>query len=357
MKYLYYCNSAYQLLNILNLHHQRKDLGFENIENYEADLIILNAFQAAKKISEIIKQQNIFSKVILLEKAEDVSGRLHTIKSFCNIAFPSYYLKSKFNLDKKDLKYDVLTVPKFSKVLGAIFQLNKNARLQLFDEGIATYWFAYDLIVPRSKSYKMLYKPFNYGRDFLDFDVVYVTYPEFFTGDCPEKVKRFPVFDLEYIEEIKELFSEFKGDEKEYDKKMLWFSQSMFDDEEVLKVLREYRDDILFCPHPRYPTSDDAFDISDPNQIWEIKSMNLPDINNKCLISIHSTALISPKLLFDYEPYVIFTFKMINFDYYWDFDGTVTPFAKLYSDPKKVMFPETLEELKECIEFVLKQIK
>ena len=52
MRYLYYCNSAYQILTVINLHWHRKHAGFENIDHYEGDLIILNSFEEAEDIAK-----------------------------------------------------------------------------------------------------------------------------------------------------------------------------------------------------------------------------------------------------------------------------------------------------------------
>ena len=89
MRYLYYCNSTYQLLNILNLHYQRQNLGFENIDNYSADLIITNAFSYAEEIYKAIKKQNVFSRIYLLDKPKDNGGVFHTIISASEIISPS----------------------------------------------------------------------------------------------------------------------------------------------------------------------------------------------------------------------------------------------------------------------------
>ena len=61
MHYLYYCNSSYQLLNVLNLHWHRQNAGFEQISDYSADLILLNSFPGADEIVEIIKNEQIFN--------------------------------------------------------------------------------------------------------------------------------------------------------------------------------------------------------------------------------------------------------------------------------------------------------
>ena len=63
MRYLYYCNSAYQILTVINLHWHRKYADFENIDHYEGDLIILNSFEEAEEIANLIKSKDIFKNL------------------------------------------------------------------------------------------------------------------------------------------------------------------------------------------------------------------------------------------------------------------------------------------------------
>lgn len=358
MRYLYYCNSAYQLINILNLHWHRQKASFEQIDDYQADLLLLDAFFGADRLCQIVREKGVFENVTLIRKAEDNSGVFHLFKSFSDIAFPGNYLKKKFGLDAKKLKYDVLTVPKFSRVVAAIWQLNKNAELQLYEDGLASYCYDLDLIVPRSKSYKLLYRRLNHGREFVDFSFLYLVAPDLFIGDCDRnRIRLIPAFNESYLEEIKSDFKEFAGNEDELDKNLLWFSQSMFDDSQILKILEDYKDEVLFCPHPRYPVETDLFQVARKNQIWEIKALNLKNINNVCIVSINSTSLFNPKLLFNEEPYIIFVYKLVKLFYSWSFfNETVERFKELYSVPDKVMIPETMDEFRECVEKVLHRI-
>ncbi len=350
MHYLYYCNSAYQLINVLNLHWHRQNAGFENITDYSADLIIMKAFFGAEQLAKIVEDTHVFGKVYALDKAEDNSGMMHLFKTSQDVLFPKNYLKEKYDLNVSKLNYDVLTVPKFSRIVAAIWQLNKNCSLQLYEDGLATYFFDLDLLVPRSRSYKLLYKRSNYGRDFLDFTDLYLVAPKLFIGECSDKIRKLPEFDKEYLNELRKSFKEFAGFEDEMDKNILWFSQSMYDDHEVLDCLKKYRNEVLYCPHPRYPDSNDSFQTAKGGQIWEMKALNMDDINDRCLVSINSTALFNPKLLFDEEPYLIFVYKLVKLFYdYSMFEETIMRFKEEYRDKEKVMIPETIEELETCM--------
>ena len=79
MRYLYYCNSTYQLLNILNLHWHRQNAAFESIDDYHGDLMIQNSFEGAEQIARIIESESAFDSVLLVNKAYN-SGVFHIIE-------------------------------------------------------------------------------------------------------------------------------------------------------------------------------------------------------------------------------------------------------------------------------------
>ena len=118
MHYLYYCNSSYQLLNVLNLHWHRQNAGFEQIPDYSADLMLLNRFPGADEIVEIIRNENTFKRVILLEKKYN-SGVFHVVYTLLDLVFPSFFMKDKHNFKRSEVhnKYDVIVAPKYSFVV------------------------------------------------------------------------------------------------------------------------------------------------------------------------------------------------------------------------------------------------
>lgn len=358
MHYLYYCNSAYQLINVLNLHWHRQNANFEQIDNYSADVIVMKAFYGADKMAEIIDNKHVFRKVYILDKSEDNSGAFHALKSISEVVFPGSFIKNKFKIDKSNLSYDVIVTPKFSRIIAAIWQLNKKCTLQLYEDGLASYFYDLDLYVPRSKSYKFFYKKTNHGRDFLDHECLYLLAPDMFIGNSSVKIKKIPEFNESYLQSLKEDFSEYSGYKDEMGKTFLWFSQSMYDDSKILEILKRYKDDVLYCPHPRYPVESDLFQISRKKQIWEIKALSMNEIDNTCLVSINSTALFNPKLLFNEEPYIIFVYKLVKLFYDWSlFEDVIKLFKQKYKDQSKIMIPETISEFEKCLESVKSRIK
>ena len=356
MRYLYYGNSAYQLLNILNLHHQRQQ-GFESIPDYEADLILQDSFKEAESLCEIIRERGLFRSVRCTGKKQNTGG-LHFLSSLSDIVFPSRYLKKYFGISDVKNAYDAIMVPKFMPLIAAIWQLNSKAELHLHEDGAGSYFSYFDLEM-RSKSYKTFYKAFNHGKDFYDFKKIYLNEPELYFREDKDRVTAIPPYEESFLNEVKEMFRDYVVKYPE-SIDVYWLSQNLssrkgkesFDCEEALELLKEYPENVLYCPHPRNPENDTIFMGSDPRQIWEMQVLCTSDIENKLIISVHSTACLTPKILFDKEPYVILLYRMVikhDWKYYAMMEKVVDAFVEKHRDPDKVMRPETIEEYEGCL--------
>lgn len=365
MRYLYYCNSAYQILMILNLHWHRKYAGFENLKDYDADLIILNSFSEAGEIARIIEEKGIFNQVLLIDKAYN-SGRFHALNTLFDLVSPAHYLKDKYNISKKDVYnvYTAISVPKYSTVTAAIWRLNKKAALHILEDGVGTYFGSMRLI-PDSTLYKRFYKSLNYGRTFNDYERIYLNDASLFTGIKKEKTVSIPKYDQTCLEEVRTMFSDFMDCHDVEDKSIYYFAQflnnidiNIFIDE-LLEYLESYREQILYIPHPRHKDEKTYnLDYANKKQIWELKQLNVSDLEKKMLISIHSTACFTPKILFDKEPYVLLFYKLCDDKVTTRnerFDQFIEAFRKNYRNPDKIMIPETLDEFKKSVETFVKE--
>lgn len=349
MKYLYYCNSLYQLITLLKLHFQRKENGFEDITNYSADLIMLNAFAGANDLCELLESKNIFNRIWLIDKNNNKKGHINTL---INLFIPSTCIKD-FGFDINEIKnmYDVIDTPKYSKIIAAIWQLNRKAELQLFDEGFASYENVTSL-ESHSMIYSKFYKYFNNGKTFYDYKVYYLNKKDMAVYPNDKHVE-IPITKDE-MNWLKELFSKIKGANS---KKIFWFDQ-YYDRKDrkdaiykTLKVLENYKDDVLFCPHPRKPIKSNVFENQVDKSLWEINVLNNPNINESCLITFNSTACLSPKILFDYEPYVIMTYSLI--DSTKNIEDYVQKAKKIYRANNRVITPKNEEELFQAVDSII----
>ena len=356
MRYLYYCNSAYQLVNILNLNWHRKYDNFENINNYESDLILLNAFNGAKEIVEILKKENSFSNVYIIERFKN-EGLLHSISSFMDIIIPNRYINKSGILDNLSNKYDYLVVPKVSKITLSIWLLNKKAKIQLFEEGMGTYYGGKHMCYEYG-THQDLYQKLNGNKQFSDYEAVYLNDSRLYQDSDIDKVIEIPKYNKKYLEELKDKFSNVAF--KDTNKNIYWIGQYLIGvnsgdniNETITNCLDKHKKDVIFCPHPRIKIDiDESIEKLEFNKIWELSLLNINNIENKCFLSIYSTAIFSAKLLYDQEPYMILTIKLLKNEeneHFKTMENIIELFKKTYRNPEKIMMPETIEELKGCI--------
>lgn len=96
---------------------------------------------------------------------------------------------------------------------------------------------------------------------------------------------------------------------------------------------------------------------------WEILIYDDKNIDKKCLISVCSNAVITPKTVYGKEPYVLILGKALFLSEYTNSTDVWTKEMEqfynrvkgLYYDKKKFMIPETLDEALEMLKTVLKR--
>ena len=123
--------------------------------------------------------------------------------------------------------------------------------------------------------------------------------------------------------------------------------------------MQQFSDHVIVRPHPRDRnlTRYKGFVIDESKCLWEMRIANI-DIENKVLISDFSTAQITPKMLFDKEPILIFT-EYLN----QEEKGTINPesiemienIKKNYRDKKRIIVPKTYGAFEDIVRSVVSQ--
>lgn len=355
MKYLYYCNSAYQLVNILNLNWQRKFNNYESINNYEADLIVLDAFNGANEIVEALANSDLFNNVTLINRVKN-KGLLHSISTLLDIFIPIRYINKagKFVEESITNTYDYICVPKISRITFSIWLLNKKAKIQLYEEGMGTYYGGKHMCYEYN-THQGLYKFLNNGKDFSNYESIYVNNPSLYLDSDTEKVIQIPKFDIKCLDYLRDLFKNILF--KDPNKKVFWIGQYLKDEmnKSINDSLIQCSNDVVFCPHPRIKMDiNKDFSVLN-NRIWELGLLNISELDNRCFVSGYSTAVFSPKLLYDKEPYLILTINLIHSDdeHFKTMAKIIDRFKETYKDKDKIMLPSNDEELKECVKKIM----
>ena len=137
-------------------------------------------------------------------------------------------------------------------------------------------------------------------------------------------------------------------------------SEFLDGESKIVKTLHEHLGDLLVVrPHPLRNIDDERLSglplvpAEDP---WEIMVMSGLIGDNTILVACSSTAQMSPKMLADAEPYLIFTSAIMprsGADY--KSSGTIYSMMKeQYCNPKKVFMPKDVDEL---LSFVTEAVK
>jgi hypothetical protein len=147
------------------------------------------------------------------------------------------------------------------------------------------------------------------------------------------------------------------------------FSHFQVTESEVFDLLKKTVPDerLKVKTHPKLQRKDMDKNIV-KSQVFEpyfVKNQEILD--NLVLISLSSTALFSPKLIFDCEPTVIFIYKL--FDQYFSqqdvkdefmcftngsFDNAIDKLKNLYKNKNKVICVSTMKELEEILKNIEK---
>lgn len=328
----------------------------------QCDLFLLDVCSNYTEIAEKLRNEDVFENIYPCQVA----------KFQCNNIKNSIIRKTKkciyFIGWKYFLQKSVTITKQYNKVITAsndepcCFLMS---RMKVLNPDIKPYYFedgSNDYIADAHPKHRGFKKSFAQllGLDYSigdSIDTTYVANPSCVASN-EYKLEAIPTMDPEQDLELKSLFNRVFSYKPYSINEKLVFLFSRFREELdeksrsiVRKIVERYgKDSLLFKDHPRLPASGYEGVNKYPREketLWECVCMN-NDCKNKVLISVISSAMYVPKLLFDQEPVLVFLFRLIpaltNVREKSFYDFTLR-LRKVYSDPSKVFIPETEEEL------------
>ena len=113
---------------------------------------------------------------------------------------------------------------------------------------------------------------------------------------------------------------------------------------------------IIYLTQPNDNNVPDMEEMDDKihQDMWELVCAD-QITDSHVLVSVFSTAQITPKLLYNKEPYLILLYNLypgLLPQMREEILGLIGQIRNVYTRPKKVFLPNTLEELKECIDYI-----
>ncbi len=368
MNILYICDTPYQIFNVLNIVFNDFDL--ENGEkSAERDLYIINQFRSAGSLAKKIKKTNMFSKVYLLRKDDTKFLKVGTKRNIymsIDFLFPKIFLRNRFkDYDFRTInykKYDVVYASGAFSTVAAVLKLNTQARFCMYEDGLGSYSGNYIEISSGGRLNKKFCDLFHVGS--------YVCKPEKLlvnnvalcnsTSVPRNKIQKLPEFNEKFIELCNRIFD--VSEDNDY--LIYWLSQPLDSHqgaEETRNIIREkmymYRDNLVVRMHPRDLDYHfySGFRLDKGKDLWEL-TIAKRNANEMILIGTYSSAQVTPKVLFDMEPTLIFLHALnhtMSQEKISDINSKIEQLKELYRDQDKIYIPQNENELEVVLRSVI----
>lgn len=354
-KSIFVCYTPFQVFNALNLviHNVNGTGG-------HSDICVERNFAHAGEIAEQLKKSGLFGRVYEFFLPDIKRRFLHRAAVLAGTLFPVWSIKklagSDFDLPGQG--YQAL----YASVWGlfAVNLINHYGieTVCLFEDGLASYEGSMKNKV--SFLYRAVFQFLNLGCMGVKEQAVYLYRPAMYQGKPSELVKKMPEVKEcgKFIRTCKEIFGYKENDT--YQKRRFIYLEIVMSEVSGCRALPEslfvnvfvnvkpLRSRLLVRRHPRASQKPETgVRIDTGENMWELEAMeHITD--RHVLISYYSTAMFTPKMLFDREPYLIFTYHI------WRVNESDEETKKLqrivqflkdsYRNPEKVMTPHTIEE-------------
>lgn len=352
--------TPFQTYNAINLvMHEFKS------PNNRVDLFYQNYNKCTDEILNRIKKTDVFNQVYEYDFVYKKQGLKYLLSVLFQIFSPKYYLQLalKKDVDLSLKQYDLLVIASGSVVDIQMTKLYKSANIIAYDDGIGSY--TGDII--HKKNLKWYWRLIR-STDHIKPLFLYVNNVNFCRSTAAEVIKQMKKpyeFSSEYIKLIDFVFN--YKDSYLYKKHNLVYLTQPIDDlledyniveEKINELLYCYRKKLIIKKHPRdLRTYDNDFSIDTQNTLWEW-TCNKDISDEHVLISICSTAQITPKLIYNKEPYLVFTYRLYDcYKYYNAFNAiqsTIKNITDLYIKKEKIFTPNSIDELKNIIQYKIK---
>lgn len=358
-KSCYLCTTPLQVLGAIALEKEKQE---------GADIFLFDDNSDYLSLGSRLRAANIFENVYCIDFYSSMKRKSKTAAqavSFFRMAACSRYVN---RVTGDSVTYEKLysSSAAVSKMVVAsgLYKKNPSMKVSMCDDGIGSYSKA-----GRVKTGSALFqkaKRILKWKDILEKpEAIYLYQPELYESESETDVRRMPVMRLSSdSSRLAGIFTDENPDSLLIREKILIFDtfRSQSSNAEALAALDEvYRylgetfgaDELILKEHPRSTVRTEA-----PMKKYaytsvpiEIVYMRQPELEDKILLALNSTAVFTPKMLFGAEPHVILLYRLVSKDpeIRKKRDDTFLHLRSLYEDQSRFCIPETFEELKAAI--------
>ena len=358
MNIAFVVDTPYQTLNALNLYWNH----YRDKESVTADIYVVDQFRNARQIFEQIQKQELFANAYFLRREENrfmPQGWKRSLRVAYSYLNPRHAIRNQFDGKIPHKKYDVVFSAVMQCFTASLLKLNPKADYMLFDDGTGSY--SGDVVANGGgKAYKLFSKLTGTGANAARPKKLFVNNVPMCHSTSADEICAMPQFNQEFLNVAYEVFSVTKqeqplegiillsqpGDNEYHEKYM----QSLVD------WVRPWKEQVLVRMHPRdraYERYTD-FAVDDKGEMWELKISQM-DMDKVMLVGHYSTAHMTPKLLYNKEPWLMFTFFMNVPEAQLSEGHPAWDLVNSYTHKERILFPRSEEELAQQINMFLNQ--
>lgn len=354
MNICFICETPYQVFNCVNIARMFSDT------NHTLDIYIADCFQKSDQIGQALISEKIFSSVNFYSYSsfrEKISN--HSIQKLYELCIPGRLLRRLYPGNVQKNYYDRIFISTVSPFSTAMLCRMPEAKVAYYDDGLGSYLGGVG-ISTFSKGRKLLslltghsYKRFapvavylnntQFGNLKYGCELIHIANAFDPKGEEMQQFKR--IFDYS----VSPLYGDHSIiliDAPDVDENDAAYAQT---DKAVKQAIAALTDDAFLRPHPRQKlVRSYGMRVDDSNNFWELLCADRIT-DDSCLIGSFSTAQMSPKMLFNKEPYLIFTYKLFQKNEEDSSAGSVEDLIQMlretYQNPQKIHVVESVNEL------------
>lgn len=303
-----------------------------------------------KKLFNRVKESGLFGDVVELNSLS--SGKFGIIKKLANYyewLFPKSSIKKGMSSKQSvsSLQYNKVVVSGPFMLQRNFIGLFPDAEIIFIEDGSGSYTDRIG-VANLAKSGEMMQKLLRRGPKNINPDECFLFSPNYYRGEYKERTRKLLLAKGELLEQFFNISSEI------YEKsKMVYFDQPKYSGEinkdtdlNIFQILNTI-EGLVVRPHPQLKGRKYKNLIVDNEGIqWEMLCQRYVN-DSTVLIGKYSTAQLSPKLIFDKEPYIVFTHRL--YGKFSRIDSEIERFKREYKNPNKIFVPESIEEFREII--------
>lgn len=351
--FVFVCWTPYQVFNAVNFVTNDVEGSRGN-----TDIYIYHEFRNSEEISERIKKSGVFTHVYDIDRYDKKRVWYSKFNKVKRLMMPystiRKYLRADIDVRKQGYKTLVISGNNLFSV--NMYNCIKDLKVYFIDDGNGSYFgdLRYSGMTP---IYRLFNKVFHRGPMSYKVEKFYVNNKEICKATICDTIVQLPSISCgSEVEEKLDFIFAYKDNSVYTENRCIYLAQP-FNDTEIgesaiavdKKVLSAIKDNVAVRVHPLQKHEDYMeYELDTTNNMWEMECAK-QITESHILIGCFSTAQFTPKLIFNVEPTIVFTYKLYK-NISVDVEQTVERLREIYTNPEKIVVLDSLSELQKLVE-------